>query len=311
MGRKAVAVLAAGAVALTMLGGCAPRAAGPRAQQRSPRETRFPVTVTDDAGRKVFVREEPKRIVSLAPANTEILAGLGLTERLVGITTYDDFPPEVRSITKVGDFMTPNLEAIAGARPDLVLATTGVQADVIGRIEEMGSTVIAIDPQTLDALYESIGVIASATGVPERGDALVAQMKEELADIQEAIAEEPAVRCFVEIAQEPLFTAGAGTLVDDLVRAAGGRNVVAADGYVAYSVEQLLEDDPEVYLAMKGSMNDAGAVEDRPGYAGLAAVRTERVHLLDDNLVSRPGPRVVQGVELIARALHPEAFEAE
>jgi len=272
-----------------------------------PQATAFPVTVTDDAGREVTVDAEPERIVSLAPANTEILYGLDALDRVVGVTTYDDYPPEVATLEKVGDFVGPNLEAIAALEPDLVLVTTGVQADIISQIEALGATVIAIDPQSLDALYVSIGTVGTAIGESEKADTLVSDMKRELEGIQEAIDAAP-VRCFIEIAQDPLYTAGSGTLLNDLIEQAGGENVVTEAGYVGYSVEQLLTDDPEVYLATLGSMSDPSDLAERPGYDQLSAVQNGRVAVLEDNLVSRPGPRIIQGVRQIAEALHPEAF---
>ena len=290
------------AVALVGAGGCGKKEAAPAAPTAS-----FPVTVTDDAGRSVTIDAKPERIVSLAPANTEILYGLGILDRVVGVTTYDDYPPEVTALPKVGDFVTPNLEAIAAADPDLVLVTTGIQADVIANLEKAGAKVVAIDPQTLEALYASIVTVGAATGEPAAAATVVQDMKDELELIQDAIDAAP-VRCFLEIAQEPLFTAGAGTLLNDVIEQAGGENVVMQEGYVAYSLEQLLTDDPEVYLAMKGSMSDPTQIDARPGYGKLAAVKNTRVYVLDDNLVSRPGPRIIQGIRQIAEALHPEAF---
>jgi iron complex transport system substrate-binding protein len=271
-------------------------------------EASFPVTVVDDAGREVTIESRPERIVSLAPANTEIVSELGLLDSLVGVTDYDDYPTEVTEIPKVGDFVTPNLEAIAAAEPDLVLATTGVQADVVERLEELGAVVVAVDPQDLESLYASIEMVGEAMGEPAEAIVLAGSMREEIAAITEAVSSEASATVFVEIAQDPLFTAGAGTLIDDLVNAAGGANVVAEEGYVPYSAEQVVSDDPEVYLATAGSMSDPESLASRPGFSALTAVQEERVEILDDNLVSRPGPRVVLGVEAIARALHPEAF---
>ncbi|MBN2405241.1 MAG: ABC transporter substrate-binding protein [Coriobacteriia bacterium] len=289
----------------TALTGCGSAAQDEEAE--APKTAAFPVTVTDDAGREVTVDAKPERIVSLAPANTEILYGLGALDRVVGVTTYDDYPPEVATLEKVGDFVGPNLEAIAALDPDLVLVTTGVQAEIISQIEALGATVIAVDPQNLDALYVSIATVGDAIGEPAKAEEVVSEMQRELAAIQEAIDAAP-VRCFIEIAQDPLYTAGAGTLLNDLIEQAGGENVVVQEGYVGYSVEQLLTDDPEVYLATLGSMSDPADLANRPGYEGLSAVKNGRVAVLEDNLVSRPGPRVIQGVRQIAEALHPEAF---
>ncbi|MDF1542883.1 MAG: ABC transporter substrate-binding protein [Anaerosomatales bacterium] len=268
----------------------------------------FPVTVTDDAGREVTIDAEPQRIVSLTPANTELVAAVGLLDRLVGVTSFCDYPPEVVSIDIIGDFASPNLEAVAAAEPDIVLATAGVQADVIGQLEDLGAVVVAVDPVDLESLFASIEMVGVVTGTSEAAGTLVSSMRSELDAITVAIGDVAPVSCFLEIAQDPLFTAGPGTLLDDLITAAGGANVVTQDGYVGYSVEQLVTDDPAVYLATLGSMSDPADLSSRPGYGDIDAVKTGRVFVLEDNLVSRPGPRVVEGVRLIAEALHPDAF---
>lgn len=270
----------------------------------------FPVVVKDDAGRSVTIPEKPDRIVSLAPANTEIVAALGLESMLVGVTTYCDYPESVKDLPKVGDFATPNIEAISAAKPDIILATTGVQADVIAQLEGLGATVLAIDPQNLKGVMSAIKTVASATGVPEKGDELVEDMTLSLEEVRAAVAETSAVPCFIEIAQNPLYTAGAGTLIDDLIIAAGGKNIVAEKGYVGYSLEKLVELDPAVYLATKGSMSDPADLAKRQGYSSLAAVKGGRVYVLEDNLVSRPGPRVIEGVRQIVDALHPGALDS-
>ena len=180
-------------------------------------EAAFPVTVTDDAGREVTIDVAPQRIVSLAPANTEIVAALGLTDSLVGVTTYCDYPEEVTEMPQVGDFVAPNLEAIAAAEPDLVLATTGVQADIVSQLEELGADVVAIDPQSLDAVFDSIVMVGAVTGTAAEAEALTADMQADLDEIAAAVSAEEPVSTFLEIAQDPLFTAGSGTLLDDLV----------------------------------------------------------------------------------------------
>lgn len=268
----------------------------------------FPVTLKDDAGREVVIESEPRRIVSLAPSNTEIVYALGLVDRLVGVTTFCDYPAEVAEIGKIGDFIQPNIEAITAADPDLILMTTGVQADVVEQLEGTGAAVLAVDPKSLEDLFASILIVGQATATQDVADELVAGMQSELEEISAAVADRERVRVFIEISQNPLFTAGAGTLINDLINAAGGENVVTQEGYVGYSLEQLVTDDPAAYLATKGSMSDPADLAQRQGFAGLSAVKNDRVYVLEDNLVSRPGPRVVQGVRQIAESLHPEAF---
>lgn len=300
-----VALALAMVLALGGLAGCdrtqQPEEDGP------PIEAAFPAVVTDDAGREVTIAERPERIVSLAPANTEIVAALGALDRLVGVTTYCDYPKQVESIEKVGDFMQPNLEAIAALDPDVVLVTTGVQADVISQLESLGAAVVAVDPMTVDALYESIRTVGAAIGESPAAEELVGSMQIQIEEIGEQVESDP-VTCFLEIAQDPLFTVGSGTLLNELIERAGGENLVTEEGYVAYSVEQLVALDPDVYLATKGSMSNPSDITGRPGYENLTAVAEGRVYLLDDNLVSRPGPRIVEGIRQIAVALHPDAF---
>jgi len=299
-----VALMLVAALALGALAGCA----GETAEEPSAAPTAaFPVTVTDDAGRDVTIEAKPERIVSLAPANTEIVAELGALDRLVGVTTYCDYPAAVADIEKVGDFVGPNLEAIAALDPDVVLLTTGVQADVVTQLEALGASVVAIDPQSLDDVYEAIEMVGAVIGETDAAADTVASMELQIDDIGESVEGAP-VTCFLEIAQDPLFTAGSGTLLNDLIEHAGGENVVTEAGYVAYSVEQLVQADPAVYLATKGSMSDPSDIAGRPGFDSLTAVANERVYLLDDNLVSRPGPRVAEGILQIARALHPDVF---
>lgn len=302
------ALLLAAALAAVALTGCAPAAAPEPAAEPAAPAAAFPVTITDDASRSVTIAARPEKIVSLAPANTETLFAIGAGDRVVGVTSYDDYPAEVADITKVGDFSGPNLEAVAAADPDVVFVTTGVQADVIGKLEELGATVVAIDPATLEGVYEAIGEVGQVTGNTAEADKLVADMKAKADEIATKVASAEKTTAFIEIGQNPLFTAGADTLLGDLIVRAGGANVVAEPGYVSYSAEQLVKANPAVYLATKSSATDAATVAKRPGYADLAAVKDGRVVILEDNLVSRPGPRIVEGLEQIAAGLHPDAF---
>jgi iron complex transport system substrate-binding protein len=322
-GRIARLVVRSTTVVLLVLGlgastGCTAPASGPSSTTTATAEatltapiidfTIFPLTITDDAYRQVTFSKPATRVVSLAPANTEIVYSLGLFSRVVGVTTYDDYPVEVTNVAKVGDFTTPNLEAIAAAKPDLILVTGGVQADVIGKLQSIGAKVIVIDPQDLAGVYRGIETISKVMGVPSRGSDLVAKMRSDLARIRAAVSAEPTVTAFIEIGWGPLYTAGSGTLLDDLLTQAGGSNVVKEKGYVGYSVEQLVIDQPAVYLGTLSSIGDVTTLAQRPGYSAIPAVVGGKVFSLDDDLVSRPGPRIVEGVREMARALHPDVF---
>jgi len=307
---RTIAALLAGALAsIALMTGCSTPAEKPAETPAAPTAASFPVTITDDASRTVEIPAKPERIVSLAPANTEMLFALGAGDRVVGVTSYDDYPAEVVEIEKVGDFTGPNLEAVAAADPDLVVVTGGVQADMIAKLEQLGATVISIDPQNFAMLYEDIAELGQATGETEAAARVVAEMKDAVAEVEAAVAGEDKVTTFVEIGQNPLYTVGTGTLIDEMVVAAGGVNAVEEPGFVPYSTEQLVKADPEVYMATRGSMSDPSALKERAGFESLTAVKNERVYVLEDNLVSRPGPRAVLGLEQIAKALHPDAFD--
>jgi iron complex transport system substrate-binding protein len=269
----------------------------------------FPVTVSDDAGRLVTFDKAPQRIVSLAPANTEIVYGLGVFDRVVGVTTYDDYPAQVKDVAKMGDFTTPNMEAIAAAKPDVIMLTGGVQADVLAKLEKLGAKVIVIDPQSLDGVYSAIGMVARITGTTLKSHEVVSGMESKLGDVTTKLAGAAPTRAFIEIGWNPLFTAGPGTLLNDLLVKAGGENVVTEKGYVSYSVEQLVKDQPDVYLGTLSSIGSSTALAKRPGYAAISAIKSGRVFSLTDDLVSRPGPRIIEGVREIAKALHPDVFE--
>ncbi len=308
------AALAALLSTLIALAGCAAPASGPVAAPESISTapvtdlTIFPFTITDDSYREVTFTVPATRVVSLAPANTEVVYALGVFDRVVGVTTWDDYPAEVAGIAKMGDFTTPNLEAIAAAQPDLILVTGGVQADVLGKLESLGAKVLVIDPTNIAGVYDGIERVSKALGIPAKGVEVVAKMKSDLTYIRAAVSAEPTVSAFIEIGWNPLYTAGPKTLLDDVLTQAGGTNVVTLTGYVGYSVEQLVKDQPSVYLGTLSSITDTATVAARPGYSAIAAVQNGRVFSLNDNLVSRPGPRLIEGVREIAKALHPSVF---
>jgi iron complex transport system substrate-binding protein len=307
------AALAALALLMLTQAGCVKSgtpSAGPVATSTVPVAdlSEFPLKVTDDAFAEITFTVPPTRIVSLAPANTEIVYALGLFSHVVGVTTWDDYPAAVKDVAKVGDFTTPNLEAIAAARPDVILVTGGVQADVKSKLAALGAKVVVIDPKDLEGVYREIDLVARILGVRAEGEKVVSKMRDDLSLIRAKVSAEPKVTAFIEIGWNPLYTAGQATLLSDLLGAAGGVNVVQEKGYVGYSVEQLVKDQPDVYLGTFSSIGTETPLVARPGYAALKAVKDDRVFTLSDDLVSRPGPRIVEGVLEIAKALHPDQF---
>ncbi|HEY3239126.1 MAG TPA: helical backbone metal receptor [Acidimicrobiia bacterium] len=300
------------AVALSACGGkAAPRAASPSPTVHGSQPARFPVTLTDDDGARVTVSAPPKRIITFAPSNTEIVFALGLGDELVGVSgKFDDYPPEAKGIGEVGgagEFGDqPNVEKLVALRPDLVLTISGGE-QWKERLREVGIVVFSVNATDFGDLLNDIRTVGRVTGVPERAAKLTAQMAARAAAVQSAVAAGARVSCFFEAYYPPLTTVGPHTFIFDLLQRAGCDPVSAGakSDYPEWSVDELVAEGPAVYLVASESGVSPGAVAKRPGFGAIAAVASGRVYLIDSDLVSRPGPRVVDGLDALARVLHP------
>ena len=226
------------------------------------------------------------------------------------MTTFCDYPAEATQIAKIGDFSNPSVEKIVALEPQLVLATSGIQENLRGKLEKLGMQVFVCDPTTMDELYTDLEEMGALMGVSDQAGTLVEDMKSQVAAIESKVASLDTPKVFLEIYGEPLMTAGTATLVDDLIVRAGGTNVGASagEGFPEFNSEVLVEEDPDVYIAVKGAQSEPGEIAERPGYDQIGAVENGRVFVIDDNLVVRPGPRLVEGLAEMAHMIHPEAF---
>ncbi len=288
---------------LLSFGGCAEKASETEVFQK--------ISLLDDEGNELVLEKPVERVVSLAPSNTEIVFALGARDKLVGVTTYCDYPEEAKSKEKVGDFANPNVEKIISLKPEVVLATGGIQKGVVGRLEKAGIKVFVIDPRNFEQLFVDIEKVGEILGLKEKAEELTKSMRNKVKEIEEKTKDLPKPKVFFEIYSQPLMTAGERTFIDDMIRISGGVNIGASagEGFPQFSEEQLLKENPDVYIAVKGSMNNPADIKKRAGYKALKAVKEGRVYVVDDNLVTRPGPRLVDGLMEVARAIHPEAFE--
>ncbi|MEW6060153.1 MAG: helical backbone metal receptor [Actinomycetota bacterium] len=274
----------------------------------------FPVTMSDDDGVRVRIDAPPRRIVTFAPSATEIVFALGIGDRLVGVSgAYDDYPPAATRIPEVGgagDFgVEPNVEKVVSLRPDLFLTIEGGD-QWKERLRELGIPVFTIDSVSLEDTLHDIETVGRLTGTTEAAERLVASMQTEYRRIEAEIAGEARVSCFFEVFYPPLTTVGPDTFIADVLRRAGC-DLVSADArsdYPAWSVDDLVREDPEVYLVSSESGTSTAAVGDRPGFGAVAAVSRGDVALVDSDLVSRPGPRIVDGLRELVEALHPGMF---
>ncbi|MEW6047077.1 MAG: cobalamin-binding protein, partial [Bacillota bacterium] len=261
--------------------------------------------------------ERPRRIVSLAPSNTEILFAVGAGNQVVGVTLFDDFPAEVRSLEKVGGFAAKSIsvEKVVGLEPDLVLTAGSLQQPVIDALRRLGIPVFSVDSRSLDHLYDNIRKVGRLTGHAHRAEQVVRSMQARVEAVRSRVAAvEPSrrARVFYEVWDNPLMTAGPQTFIGQLIELAGGINIFSdvQREWPQVSLEELIRRNPDVILG-PSSHGRSLALENlrvRTGWHGVRAVQTGRVYLIEDSIVSRPGPRLVQGLEAVARALYPELF---
>ncbi len=268
------------------------------------------LSLIDDAGRQVVLKASPKRIVSLAPSNTEIIYAIGDGDLLVGDTDYCDYPPEAKDKTKVGGFSKIDLERVVGLEPDLVLATDIHVKAIVPELEKRGITVVVIAPQSVDKILDKIALLGRLTGATPAAEKLVALLQARLDKVAVKTAQARSKpRVFYEVSKD-LYTAGPGSFIDDLITRAGGINI-ASDAHGTYpqlTLESLVQKDPEVILLGDHPVGGTpDQVRARPGWSNISAVKSGRiVPIVDANLVNRAGPRAVDGLEEIARDLYPE-----
>jgi iron complex transport system substrate-binding protein len=263
--------------------------------------------VFDDLGRLVAINGTPQRIISLAPSNTEILFALGLGDKVVGVTDYCDYPPEALNKTKVGGYINPDIEKIVALNPDLVLAAYGTPMDVIINMAGLGLTVYGIKTTDLDDLLDDIRRVGEITDKEVEAQTLTSEMENRIQAVTnqtEELGQRP--RVFYMLWNDPLWTAGSGTFIDELIEKAGGVNICEnVTGYAEISLEDVLASNPEIIITSELSYDWAmNATE----LASTNASQTGRIYTLDDNLVQRPGPRLVEGLEWFAYFIHPEIF---
>jgi iron complex transport system substrate-binding protein len=270
------------------------------------------LTVTDPTGREVALPGPPRRIVSLVPSVTEILFAIEAQDRLVGVTDFCDWPPAARQKPRVGGMLAPSLEVTARLRPDLAIATTaGNREETVAQLERLHIPVYLVNPVRVDDALHLVERLGALTGRPEAAAALARSLRARLGAVQAAVATLGRPRVLYVLWPEPLIVPGRGALVSELIALAGGQSVTAAapSDYPRYTIEAAVASAPDVIvLARHGAGQGAGDRDKWERFGHLPAVRARRLHAVDGGLLHRYGPRMVDGVELLARLIHPEAF---
>ena len=274
------------------------------------------VTITDDLGVTVTIENPPERIVSLSPANSEILFALGLDEKIVGVTEYCTYPEAALSKEKIGGFSTVNIEKVSVLNPDLIVAADGNSEETVAHLRELGFTVITINADTIDTTLDDILLLGKATGADDEAEALVSSMKEDLAEIAEKTSAEEKPTILHCMWTDPLWVSGSATFQDEMITAAGGVNAAADEGgWVALTMEKFLTMNPDIIVVDSGNGMGVGADDalrdfflKDPRMQSLSAVQNEQVYVVNADIIDRGGPRIVEGVEALAEIAHPDIF---
>ncbi len=275
------------------------------------------ITITDDTGATITLNAMPIRIVSLAPSNTEILASLGLLDRVVGVTTVDNYPPEVTGIPSIGDYSAVSVEKVVAVRPDLVIASDITPKETVNRLRGLGLPVVVVSPRNIADMIRDIGVIGNLTGAKPQAELLSANLSSRLSAVASSaqISQRPTVAHVVW--NDPLYVSGNDTLQDDVIVRAGGVNVFAGrNRWGTVSLEEFLMKNPDIILVNEGNGMDLStkdmildAFMNNLQYASLSAVKNHQVYAVNSDLISRSGPRVVDAVEQVARIIRTVSAE--
>lgn len=264
-----------------------------------------------DRMKQAVLTSKPQRIVSMSPGNTEIVFALGAGDRVVGVTSYSDYPEEAKTKPTIGGYHAPDVEKIVSLAPDVVFAMTDIQAKYIQILRQAGIRVVAVEPKTLPEILNAIDIISESLGEEARGRQLHQELAGQLDQVRRQVGTAPAKRTFLEVWDTPLLTVGRQSFIHDLITQAGGINV-SADKNVDYTpcdIEQLYAYNPEVYVVLSHSRDDIRSVITNPNLAAIQAVKTNQVFSITDDLLQRPGPRSFTGLVKLAEILHPQEMK--
>lgn len=281
----------------------------------------LPVTLTDDMGNELTLTAFPNRIVSLAPANTQILFAVGAGDKVIGVTDYDNYPynfsawVEAKNMSSIGSYFNPAIEPIVELNPDLVVASLG-SSDAATQLRSLGYNVIVLNPADLDGVLSNILKVGKATNHEAEATTLVNNLQQRIDAVEQALVgntERPKV--YNEVWSDPFTSVGQGTFIDGLIEMAGGQNIFenSTTAYPEVSSEAVIEQNPDIIIFPSsmgvddfwGSFTD---VANRPGWNSIAAIKNNAMFTINGDMINQPGPRQVDALEILAKIIHPEIF---
>ena len=271
----------------------------------------FPAGVQDALGREVFLENPPQRLIPLAPNLTEILYALGLGDRVVGVTNHCNYPPEVNLKPKVGSYISLNIEKIIALSPDLVIGTVdGNERYVLDLLDQARIKVFFVNPRTVNQVMEAILMIGQICGAAEKARELSGRLSQRVDRVLGLVGLKKRPLVFLQINIQPIMTVNRNTVHHDVIRLAGGTNMTSDEPitYPRISLEEVIRRKPDVIVI--SSMERGGRFEKARQewfeWKSIPAVQNKRVHLIDSDLIDRPSPRLIEGLEIMAKLIHPE-----
>lgn len=284
--------------------GCQPANMTKEDSPVNPGDVHYPLTIKDQAGNTVTIPKIPERIVSIVPSNTEILFAIGAGKKVVGVTTNDNYPTEVKNLPKVGD-MTINAEKVVAQKPDIIFASSLNGKETIDKLKKLGLNVFVLDANSIKEVYQSIDLAGQVTNQLHQSDGLIGKMEAEKLRIFREVAKakkNKPVKVWLE-SDPSLYTAGKGTLLNELVTIAGGDNVAKnLNGWPQVSAEQVVTWNPDVIVSMYG---DTSAIRNRAGWSTIHAIKEKKITSIDPDIVSRQGPRIIEAIHQLAKTFYP------
>ncbi len=271
--------------------------------------------IIDDFGRVVIIPETVERIISVSPSATEVLFALGLGDRVVGVSDWCDYPPEISTkvkdgvIKRVGGYSTPKIEKIVSLEPDVVFISGIAGEEIVKTLENVGLAVFALkESQSISGIWDHISIMGKIAGVEEKAEELISEMRDKINEITEKVSGEEKASIAAIVYPDPLWIVGLNTFTDEMIRIAGGSNVFSdKKGFSQVTHEKLISKDPDVLVVFEGHGSEGNMLDfimNDERFKDLTAVKNERVYGIDENLLARDGPRVAEGIEALYGCMH-------
>lgn len=286
------------------------------ASETGSKETLAEIKITDGMGNEITLAGPAKKVIVFVPSALEIINGLGAMDRVIGVDSWsvENKEPLAEGLEGLGDSNSLNMEKIAAAAPDIIIGLVGWAESDIQKLSDLGIKVYIVDANTVSEVYTEIANMGRLLGLNEASLKMSEELKKQVDGITlkaTDIADTQKPKVFYEVWNEPLMSAGKNTFINELIEMSGGINIVAADGlegWPQYSIEKLIQDNPDIMIAPISLAPDANAILSEPRFSKIAAITSKRVYVVPDNPVSRPSQNIIKGLTMIAQAIHPEIF---